>query len=131
MNQVTYYVPLKTTGAAYLWWLFLGGFGAHKFYLGRPGMGILYLCTFGLLWVCLIWDLFTLPGQVQRANDLLMSGSAEKPRSGFDSIERADPRSGDFARADELIASYKANQEKAVLGPAPLVAQSFGKRRLG
>ena len=23
--------------------LFLGGFGAHKFYLGKPGMGILYL----------------------------------------------------------------------------------------
>jgi TM2 domain len=131
MNQVTYYVPLKTTGAAYLWWLFLGGFGAHKFYLGRPGMGVLYLCTFGLLWVGLVWDLFTLPGQVQRANDLLMSGSAEKPRSGFDSIERADPRSGDFARADELIASYKANQEKVGLGPAPPVAQSFGKRRLG
>lgn len=26
--------------------LFLGGFGAHKFYLGRPGMGILYLLLF-------------------------------------------------------------------------------------
>jgi hypothetical protein len=98
---------------------------------GAPAWVFLYLCTFGLLWVGLIWDLFTLPGQVQRANDLLMSGSAEKPRSGFDSIERADPRSGDFARADELIARYKANQEKVALGPAPPVTQSFGKRRLG
>jgi hypothetical protein len=46
---------------------------AHKSYLGCPGMDVLYLCTFGLLWVGIIWDLFTLPGQVQRANDLLMS----------------------------------------------------------
>src|ERR1700726_3837016 len=115
MNQVTYYVPLKTTGAAYLWWLFLGGFGAHKFYLGRPGMGILYLLTFGLLWVGLIWDLFTLPGQVRRANELLMLGGPdEKSKSGFDPIERSDPPLRDFARADELIASYKAKQETVV-----------------
>lgn len=132
MNQVTYYVPLKTSGAAYLWWLFLGGFGAHKFYLGRPGMGVLYLLTFGLLWVGLIWDLFTLPGQVQRANDLLMSGRAnEKSRSGFGSIEHSDPPTRDFARADELIASYKAKQETRAHSPAAPVAQGFGKRSLG
>ena len=131
MNQVTYYVPLKTSGAAYLWWLFLGGFGAHKFYLGRPGMGVLYLLTFGLLWVGLIWDLFTLPGQVRRANDLLMSGSAnEKSRSGVEPIGHSDPPPGDFARADELIASYKAKQETGVRSPAAPVAQGFGKRRL-
>ena len=28
--------------------LLLGWLGAHKFYAGRPGMGILYLLTFGL-----------------------------------------------------------------------------------
>ena len=131
MNQVTYYVPLKTSGAAYLWWLFLGGFGAHKFYLGRPGMGVLYLLTFGLLWVGLIWDLFTLPGQVRRANDLLMSGSAnEKSRSGVEPIGHSDPPPGDFARADELIASYKAKQEVGARSPATPVAEGFGKRRL-
>jgi TM2 domain-containing membrane protein YozV len=131
MNQVTYYVPLKTSGAAYLWWLFLGGFGAHKFYLGRPGMGILYLLTFGLLWVGLIWDLFTLPGQVRRANDLLMSGSAnEKSRSGFEPIGHSDLSLGGFVQADELIARYKAKQETAVRSPAAPVAQGFGKRRL-
>jgi TM2 domain-containing membrane protein YozV len=132
MNQVTYYVPLKTTGAAYLWWLFLGGFGAHKFYLGRPGMGVLYLCTFGLLWVGLIWDLFTLPVQVRQANDLLMAGGGvEKSGSGFDSIDRPDPRSGDFARADELIASYKAKLEKPAPAPASPAAPGFGRRRSG
>lgn len=32
--------------AAALWAFFLGGFGAHKFYLGRPVWGILYLIFF-------------------------------------------------------------------------------------
>jgi TM2 domain-containing membrane protein YozV len=111
-SQITYYVPLKTSGTAYLWWLFLGAFGAHKFYLGRPAMGVLYLCTFGLLWIGLIWDLFTLPAQVRRANGILMSGSAEpKSKSGMGSFGHSDPPAPDFARADELIANYKAKQD--------------------
>ncbi len=32
--------------AAALLAIFLGSFGAHKFYLGRVGLGILYLCFF-------------------------------------------------------------------------------------
>ncbi len=38
---------------AFLLCFFLGGFGAHKFYEGRIGMGILYLLTGGLL--CIGW----------------------------------------------------------------------------
>src|SRR5258705_8763495 len=117
-SQISYYVPLKTSGTAYLWWLFLGAFGAHKFYLGRPAMGVLYLLTFGLLWVGLIWDLFTLPAQVRRANELLMSGNADaKSTSGFGSFEQSDPPA-DFSRADELIANYKAKQETRAHSPA-------------
>lgn len=33
----------KSKLAAVLFALFLGGFGIHKFYLGRTGMGLLYL----------------------------------------------------------------------------------------
>jgi len=33
----------KSKLAAVLFAFFLGGFGFHKFYLGRTGMGILYL----------------------------------------------------------------------------------------
>ncbi len=33
----------RTRMAAALFAFFLGGLGAHKFYLGQPGMGILYL----------------------------------------------------------------------------------------
>lgn len=36
----------KSKLAAALLAIFLGDFGAHKFYLGRPGMGIFYLLFF-------------------------------------------------------------------------------------
>lgn len=39
---------------------FLGAFGAHKFYEGKVGMGILYLCTFGLCGIGTLIDFFVL-----------------------------------------------------------------------
>ena len=39
---------MKSTGTAYLLWFFLGALGAHKFYLNKTGMGILYIFTLGL-----------------------------------------------------------------------------------
>lgn len=36
--------PVKNKVAAGLLAIFLGGLGVHKFYLGKIGMGILYLC---------------------------------------------------------------------------------------
>lgn len=60
--------PQKDVGVTYLLWLFLGVFGAHKFYLGRPGWGVAYLLTLGLLGVGLLVDLFTIPRQVRDYN---------------------------------------------------------------
>ncbi|MDE7471742.1 MAG: TM2 domain-containing protein [Paramuribaculum sp.] len=40
---------MKSKQTATLLAFFLGGLGAHKFYLGQTGMGILYLLTAGLL----------------------------------------------------------------------------------
>lgn len=36
--------------------LFLGFLGAHKFYEGKIGMGILYICTFGLIGIGIVID---------------------------------------------------------------------------
>jgi TM2 domain-containing membrane protein YozV len=58
----------KSVGIAYLLWFFLGALGIHQFYLGRTGRAISYIFTFGWLGVGLLIDLFTLPGQVRKAN---------------------------------------------------------------
>jgi TM2 domain-containing membrane protein YozV len=42
----------KITAALLAW--FLGAFGAHKFYLGQTGLGVLYLLFFWTLIPCLI-----------------------------------------------------------------------------
>lgn len=40
--------------------LFLGYFGVHKFYEGKSGMGVLYLCTVGLFGIGWFVDLIVL-----------------------------------------------------------------------
>lgn len=48
----------KNKWIALLLCLFLGWFGAHKFYEEKIGMGIVYLCTFGLFCIGPIIDFF-------------------------------------------------------------------------
>jgi hypothetical protein len=57
-----------SVGVAYVLWLLLGLIGAHYFYMGKIGVGVLYLLTGGLLGVGWFIDLFTLKGQVERLN---------------------------------------------------------------
>lgn len=72
----------KSSGVAYLLWFLLGGFSAHRFYLGSPGIGATQLALIwgglllsavvigipflivGLIWV--IVDVFLIGGMVER-----------------------------------------------------------------
>ncbi len=47
-NAAMFGVRMKNKWVAFCLCLFLGYLGAHKFYEGKAGMGILYLFTFGL-----------------------------------------------------------------------------------
>ena len=54
------YGKMRNKWIALLLCIFLGVFGAHKFYEGKVGMGILYLFTFGLAGIGVIVDFIIL-----------------------------------------------------------------------
>ena len=60
----------KQSWIAYLLWFFciFGVCGAHRFYVGEIGWGVVYLLTFGFLGIGQFIDLFTIPGMVRRRN---------------------------------------------------------------
>lgn len=47
---------------------FLGWLGIHRFYMGKWITGIVYLCTGGLLLLGVLYDFYTLNGQVHARN---------------------------------------------------------------
>ncbi|MCS6922694.1 MAG: TM2 domain-containing protein [Elioraea sp.] len=87
----------RSTGAAYLLWFFLGGFGAHRFYLGRSAsavaMLLLFIISIPLLFVFVGWfgliifsiwwlvDAFLIPGMIRRYNMALI-GELAVPAAG-------------------------------------------------
>ena len=53
---------------AWILLVFLGIFGVHRMYLGKWITGIIYLLTLGLLGIGLLYDLWTLNGQIDERN---------------------------------------------------------------
>jgi len=78
---------------AYFLWLIsgCGALGFHRFYLGKTGTGIIWMCSGGLGMVGAIYDFFTLPRQVEEANlQSDMRKALELERRGF--LPRGDIR---------------------------------------
>tara|TARA_Y100001951_G_C11083651_1_gene152745 strand:+ start:85 stop:423 length:339 start_codon:yes stop_codon:yes gene_type:complete len=78
-TQLEYDARKKSVGAAYILWLFLGSFGAHRFYLGHVTSGAIQLSLLMLGWlpfflgwaVLSVWwlvDAFLIPGLAERRN---------------------------------------------------------------
>ena len=85
---------MYSVGTAYLLWLFFGVMGAHRFYLGRVGTGLLYLFTGGVAGLGWFVDVFRIPSLVREANLRLRyqqafadGAAAPAPRS-KESLER-------------------------------------------
>ena len=87
----------KSPAIAYLLWFFLGGFGIHRFYLGRVGSGIAMLVllvasiilsvavigALGYIALVIWWivDAFLIPGMARDFNQALMQRIEEGARS--------------------------------------------------
>lgn len=54
--------------AAWVLLTFLGVFGLHRFYMGKTLSGIVYLLTAGLAGLGLLYDFWTLNGQISSQN---------------------------------------------------------------
>jgi len=69
---------LHSKGITYLLWLGwpLGLGGLHRFYLGRPISGFLYLITWGFFGIGQIIDLFRIPRLVRQENMKLLAEEA-------------------------------------------------------
>lgn len=78
-TQLRYDAQKKSVGVAYVFWLFFGFLGIHRFYLGHAGLGFAQLLlafggfvSGGLLWAVLgLWwliDAFLIPSMTERRN---------------------------------------------------------------
>ncbi len=73
-KQMVFDAKRKSVGVAYLLWIVLAPFGAHRFYAGKKGSGIAQMALlFSLIgWIVLIpWllvDLALIPGMINEKN---------------------------------------------------------------
>ena len=61
----------KSVAVTWLLWIFLGMFGAHRFYMGRIGTGVAMFLTLGGLLIWELVDAFLIPGML-RTNQLVV-----------------------------------------------------------
>ena len=59
----------KSTAATWLLWLFFGGIGGHRYYLGKYGTAVLMTITLGCFGIWTLIDLFLINGMLKRKNE--------------------------------------------------------------
>lgn len=59
----------RNFNAAWLLITFLGVFGAHRFYMGKWISGLVYALTFGLFYLGVVYDYWTLNEQLSEVNE--------------------------------------------------------------
>ncbi len=105
-KEIVFEANRKSKGIAYLLWLFLGWFGAHRFYAGETKTAIIQLVLtltgVGVLinipW--LLADLFLIPGMVNDRNlELIHALNSDAPR-GYTSELGDDRLRDDHLRDD-------------------------------
>ena len=144
-------MPAKRKSTAYLLWFFLGGVGAHKFYLGRPLAGALYIAACGGFWILLLTktsvpaalllsvvaavsllvDLFTIPSQVAVANGAAVSGGDAATATRRPMFAPKEDAPFDAAGADAAIARFKQQRSAPAMqtaARAPAGRPAFGRR---
>lgn len=94
MNKHYLQSKVKSTGTAYILWLFLG---AHYAYLGKWGIQFLYWFTLGGMGIWALIDLFTMSSKVEKYNSLIFQQIEE-----IDKKEREDERARNIAMVQAM-----------------------------
>ena len=129
----------KSAGTAYLLWFFTGGFGGHRFYLGRTGSAVAQLCLtiFGVLTAVLIvgffllaavgiWllvDLFIIGSMVEDQNRALMDRlnvGASRRDSPVDELAKFAALKESGAISGE---EYESHKRRLIGSPEPAVVE--------
>ncbi|HEX8813525.1 MAG TPA: NINE protein [Terracidiphilus sp.] len=92
--------------------LFLGGFGAHHFYLRRTGLGVLYLLFSwtGITWIFGFIECFFMPARVREFNAIQAAGIAAALGIGI-------PMSWGYPVNVNVYTTHPATSAVAVSGP--------------
>jgi len=63
----------KSSGTAWLLWLFLGAVGGHRYFLGKTKSAIIMTLTLGGIGFWTLIDLFLLSGMIKETNEKIES----------------------------------------------------------